>query len=100
MLLEFRRNRIPNYNETIGNDVLQEVLIERRRELCYEYGSRWLDMKRFGLTCKRTYQEEGSTDIVEDVLSSNDYRYALPIPTDIEIDYNNIPQNPGWTTIE
>ena len=100
MLLEFRRNRIPNYNEIIGNDVLQEVLIERRRELCYEYGSRWLDMKRFGLTCKRTYQEEGSTDIVEDVLSSNDYRYALPIPTDIEIDYNNIPQNPGWTTIE
>ena len=100
MLLEFRRHRIPGYNETIESNVLDEVLIERRRELCYEYGSRWLDMKRFGLTCKRTYQEEGSTEIIEDVLSSDDYRYSLPIPIDIEINYNNIPQNPGWTTFE
>jgi len=100
MLIEFRKHRIPGYNESIGNDVLEEVLIERRRELCYEYGSRWLDMKRLGLTCTRVYQEEGSTDMVEDVLQSDDYRYALPIPVDIEIDYNDIPQNPGWTTFE
>jgi len=38
--------------------------------------------------------------MVEDVLQSDDYRYALPIPVDIEIDYNDIPQNPGWTTFE
>lgn len=100
MLLKFRKCRIPNYDEVIGDDVLQEVLKERRRELCFEYGSRWLDMKRLGLTVKRTYQEDGKTEMVEDVLQSDDYRYALPIPTDIEIDYNNIPQNPGWTTFE
>lgn len=100
MLYKFRTCRIPGYNEPIGNNVLEEVLKERRRELCFEYGSRWLDMKRLGVTCKRTYQEEGSTEMIEDVLLSDDYRYALPIPTDIEIDYNDIPQNPGWNTIE
>ena len=100
MLLEFRKCRIPGYADAIGHDVLGEVLLERRRELCYEYGSRWLDMKRLGVTCTRTYQEEGSTEMVEDVLSGDDYRYALPIPTDIELDYNNISQNPGWSTIE
>jgi len=30
-------------------------------------------------------------------LKSDDYRYALPIPNGVELDYNNkIEQNPGW----
>ena len=100
MLYAFREKRIPGYNEPIGDDVLGEILKERRREFCFEYGSRWLDMKRFGLTCTRTYIDDKTSEIVEDVLTGDDYRYTLPIPVDIEIDYNNIPQNPGWTSYE
>ena len=100
MLYAFREKGIPGYNEPIGEDVLDEILKERRRELCFEYGSRWLDMKRFGLTCARTYIDDKTSEIVEDVLTGDDYRYTLPIPVDIEIDYNNIPQNPGWTSYE
>ena len=100
MLFKFRQQRIPGYNEPIGNNVLDEIVKERRRELCFEYGSRWLDMKRFGLTCKRSYIEENTSEMIDDELTADDYRYTLPIPVDIEIDYNDIPQNPGWTTYD
>ena len=34
-------------------------------------------------------------------LESDDYRYALPIPTSIELDlHNNVKQNPGWTSFD
>ena len=59
-----------------------------------------LDMKRFGLTCKRSYIEENTSEMIDDELTADDYRYTLPIPVDIEIDYNDIPQNPGWTTYD
>ena len=38
--------------------------------------------------------------MIDDELTADDYRYTLPIPVDIEIDYNDIPQNPGWTTYD
>ena len=48
----------------------------------------------------RSYVEENTSEMIEDELKADDYRYTLPIPVDIEIDYNNIPQNPGWTTYD
>ena len=100
LLRSFREKRIEGYQEPIDTDVLQEVLKERRRELCFENGLRWLDMKRLGLTCSRRGYSDEQTDMATYTLEADDYRYALPIPTDIEIDYNNIEQNPGWTTFE
>ncbi len=100
MLRAFREKRIEGYDGTIGDNVLQEVLDERRRELCFENGIRWLDMKRLGISCTRRGYSDKQTDMETYTLEANDYRFALPIPTGIEIDYNNIEQNPGWTTFE
>ncbi len=97
MLETFRAARIPGYNISVGNNVLDEILKERRKELCFEYGSRWLDMKRLGIACTRKGYSKESEDVQTYTLEANDYRYALPIPADIELDYNNISQNPGWT---
>lgn len=98
MLEKFRSARIPGYDTPISGDVLSEVLKERRLELCFENGSRWLDMKRLGLSLTRTGFDKESNGTKTYTLKSDDYRYTLPIPKDIELDYNNINQNPGWTT--
>ncbi len=97
MLTTFRTARIPGTVQTVTGDVLSELKKERRRELCFEYGSRWLDMKRWGISCSRLAYDKESGEVKTYTLEANDYRYALPIPYDIELDYNNIGQNPGWT---
>ncbi len=98
MLKTFRAARIPGYAADIKTDVLNEILKERRKELCFEYGSRWLDMKRLGISFKREGYSKTDEDTHTYTLEKDDYRYALPIPTEIELDYNNINQNPGWTS--
>ncbi len=98
MLKTFRMARIPDYKEQAEMNVLDEILKERRKELCFEYGSRWLDMKRLGVTCTREGYSKEDEDVQIYTLKADDYRYALPIPTDVELDYNNISQNPGWTS--
>lgn len=97
MLSAFREARMPGTTQTVTGNVLEELRKERRRELCFEYGSRWLDMKRWGVACSRPAYDEESGAVRTYTLETDDYRYALPIPYDIELDYNNIPQNPGWT---
>ena len=97
MLVAFRKSRIPGTVQSVEGDILMELQKERRRELCFEYGSRWLDMKRWGLPCNRLAYEKESGAAKNYTLQSDDYRYALPIPYSIELDYNNISQNPGWT---
>lgn len=97
MLENFKRARILGFEGFSGQDVLEEILNERRKEFCYEAGTRWLDMKRLGIETSRVgMSKEGEgTKVYE--LKSDDYRYALPIPDGIELDYNNkVEQNPGW----
>lgn len=45
-LEDFQRCRICDYDGYKGNDVLQEILNERRREFCFEYDMRWCDLIR------------------------------------------------------
>ena len=97
MLETFRKARIQNYSTPIQDDVLSEILLERRRELCFENGSRWLDMKRYGISVNRIGYSKENKGTQTYSLESDDYRYALPIPLDIELNYNNIEQNPEWT---
>lgn len=96
MIENFRTARIPGYNTLVEGDVLAEVLKERRLEMCFENGSRWLDMKRLGISCTRSGFDKEGNETKTYTLEADDYRYALPIPTDIELDYNDIRQNPGW----
>ncbi len=100
MLRTFRQARIPGYDQTIDKaHLLDEIIKERRRELCYENGIRFIDMKRMRLSISRqAFSKKGTeTDIF--TLEPNDYRYTLPIPAELELDYNNIEQNPGWGSV-
>ena len=64
------------------------VLLERRKELCYE-GHRWFDLKR-----------NGAPEIVhyfngeKYVLEQNDLRYVLQIPDNELINNPEIEKNP------
>ena len=93
-LEEFLKHRIPEYTHYTGNDVLQAILDERRKEFCFEYDMRWCDLVRLqkGWSRNAIDKEDGGTYTLED----NDYRFCLPIPLNEELQYNKIEQNPGW----
>ena len=46
LLETFKKSRITGFTTYNGNDVLDEIIRERRKEFCGEYDMRWLDMKR------------------------------------------------------
>lgn len=76
-----------------ADKLLDFCLQERQRELCWEEGFRWFDIKRLGLSVTHTYldADENPTTFT---LESNSLLYALPIPYDA-IDRNkNLEQNP------
>ncbi|MGC6431152.1 MAG: RagB/SusD family nutrient uptake outer membrane protein [Jejuia sp.] len=68
-----------------GNDLSNEILDERRRELAFE-GFRFTDLKRLGLGLTRS---DGTS------LAPNADRFALPIPQ-LEIDRSGLTQNNGY----
>lgn len=77
---------------------LSDILLERRKELCYE-GHRYLDLKRIGreinATVTRDNRDCSSFPGPCNILTS-DYRFTLPIPR-VEIDANpGILQNPNY----
>lgn len=96
LLNDFKSSKIPGYTGYAGNDVLDEILRERRKEFVLEEQMRWLDMKRLGVAVSRDANDDESTGVSTYTLEANDYRYALPIPVEYELQYNNIQQNPGW----
>lgn len=95
LLNEFKSSKIPGYAGYSGSDVLEEILRERRKEFALEEQMRWLDMKRLGVSVTREALDDDNEPKIYK-LEANDYRYALPIPEELELMYNNIPQNPGW----
>lgn len=99
LLVAFKQAKIPGYT-TFEGDVLKEILLERRKEFCYESDMRWLDMKRLGVSVERLGMSPDEEELVTFSLSAEDYRYALPIPGSTELEYNLIEQNPGWGNVE
>ena len=81
------------------NDALNEILEERRKELCFE-GHRYLDLKRIGqeigVGISREMVDCDSFSSPNCVLPPGDFRYTLPIPTS-EVEGNSlVEQNPGY----
>ncbi|MES2813068.1 MAG: RagB/SusD family nutrient uptake outer membrane protein [Bacteroidota bacterium] len=81
-------------------NALQDILLERRKELCFE-GHRYIDLKRLGteagiLTTDRYFQDSflGQADTPYNI-DTNDYRLTLPIPQN-EINVNPMTQNTGY----
>lgn len=86
---------LPTY--TNEQDALQDILKERRLELCFE-GHRYVDLKRLGTDAGVGIDRDATDDIIPmpTTLPASDYRFTLPIPT-AEINANsNIQQNPGY----
>lgn len=96
LLNDFKQSRIPGYAGYKGNNVIDEIFKERRKEFAFEGFSNWIDLKRQGAEMTRMAYDETSNSAIEYKMNKNDYRFTLPIPGDVELKYNNIPQNPGW----
>lgn len=72
-----------------GADLIDEILLERRRELGFE-GHRWFDLKRRGLDVPKP-ASSGLPPLPHD-----DYRILAPLPTN-EVENNaELLQNPGY----
>lgn len=80
------------------DDALTEILLERRKELCFE-GHRYLDLKRLGgelgIGINRDSRDCGSFS-APCGLPANDYRFTLPIPLNETSPNPTIEQNPGY----
>jgi len=94
-LNQLRTARISGYlpqTFSTAQDLVNAVLQERYKELCFE-GFRFWDLKRNNLNVERL-----STDASAawQTLPAGDYRFVLPIPRD-ELNVNpNMVQNPGY----
>lgn len=92
LLNEFRALRIAgwtNHNYSTS-EILDEILLERRRELCFE-GHRFFDMRRFG--------KDMVKNIINKTLEKGNHRWLLPIPL-AELQANPViaqQQNPGYS---
>ena len=91
-LNELRAQRIKDWTTTnydTKEEILKEILLERRRELCYE-GHRFFDMRRFNLPIHKP--------IIGKTLEVDDFRRLMPIPLS-EMQGNHViekQQNPGY----
>jgi len=86
LLFELQSNRDVNavLSTNTGNDLFEEILIERRKELYAEMGVEWFDAKRLN----RGIVRDGNHRVFID-LDANDIRFMLKIPQ-AEIDANDL----------
>ncbi|MDO5036228.1 MAG: RagB/SusD family nutrient uptake outer membrane protein [Porphyromonas sp.] len=95
-LREFAKSRYEAGTEPpYGNEpILTSILKERQKEFILDGVMSWVDKARTGATITHPAldKEDGSTYTI----TKGDFRYTLPIPRNGELEYNKIPQNPGW----
>ena len=87
---------VPTYNNL--QEALRDILLERRKELCYE-GHRYLDLKRVGPEVNVGINRapvDAATFSAPRELGATDYGFTMPIPRN-EVDANpTILQNPNY----
>lgn len=85
-LNRLRRNRIMNYEDVNMSDpvkLLDEIRLERRKELCFEE-HRWFDLRRYGMPSITHRFRLKSTDSWKVyTLKEKDPLYTLPIPNEM-----------------
>lgn len=88
LLFELQSNRDPNATKSgnTGNKLIEEILVERRKELYAELGVEWFDAKRLrrGIPRNGNHRLMGNTQ-----LEADDKRFFLKIPQE-EIDANDM----------
>lgn len=91
----FTNSRYTNYTLNSNSTVLEAILLERRKEFCYDYCMRWIDLTRLQTGFKHPAVD--NKDKAEYyVLNDGDFRFCMPIPKRAELENNKIDQNPGW----
>ena len=80
------------YVPTSQEDLLEEVLRERKREFVNEGDLHWFDMKRLGVT--DSGRDLGIFKALP--LESDDFRYSFMVPTSETETNTGIKQNPRW----
>jgi hypothetical protein len=87
-----RSNRIRGY-VPVASVTLEDVLIERQKELCFEV-PRWFDLRRLGMpSITRTWANSTTSETY--VLRENDPMYTLPIPPLVITHNPAMVQNPS-----
>ena len=106
-LNELRRNRIADYadQQYTGTELIDQVRLERRKELCFE-GQRWFDLRRYAVCTAHPYKR--TITHVLNVPDSNkgtyrysyvynlepdDPAYVFAIPSDIQ-EFDKLEKNP------
>lgn len=96
ILEKFKQGRY-SVTQTIPSgkeNLLNEILRERRLEFFHENDMRWLEMKRLNLEYDR-----GIIGRIRFTLKPDDFRYTFPIPLSELKEVNSLVQNPGWNLI-
>lgn len=85
VLFALQSNRDPNATKSTntGADLLEEILVERRKELYAEIGVEWFDAKRLRRAIPRT----GNHRLINSDLEADDKKFFLKVPQK-EIDAN------------
>lgn len=86
---------LPNYaNQT---EAYADILLERRKELCYE-GHRYIDLKRIGTLAGKQMERDATDDVLPApiTLPNDDYRFTMPIPRSEFNGNGSMTQNPGY----
>jgi hypothetical protein len=107
LIQQVRQNRnyiagatVPTPSYGTSQDAYADILLERRKELCFE-GHRYIDLKRIGTKAGVTTTDRFLTDSQNSSsinplnISVNDFRFTLPVPQN-EINVNPMAQNPGY----
>ena len=108
-LRSLRESRIEQYVHTdcTGEQLVEEIRLERRRELCME-GHRWFDLRRYAVCEKYPFSKSIRHDfnVYDDyqyawervdtyVLDENDPAYVMQLPKSVlEYDEEQMPENP------
>lgn len=87
LLFALQSNRDPKAvkSKNTGQDLLDEILVERRKEMYAEFGVEWFDAKRYRKGITRTGNHRGGALIS---LKPDDKRFFFKIPQE-EIDAND-----------
>ena len=98
-LNEVATNRVPGFTgyTSTGQALLNDILLERRKELAFE-GHRYWDLARYNLNVTRVNLSNNYPAGVPLTIATTNFRRILPIPQS-ELDANpNIrdQQNPGY----
>ena len=80
-----------------GEDLLNFIREERRRELCFE-GQRWFDLRRYGMPRFEHRWVELGVNLGKYVIEEGDAAYTLPISSDVLERNSALKQNKLTTT--